>query len=314
MKHPSEKFSDVDPVAAKQAIFDYCKKRGALAVGVADLAALERIAPPGHRPTDLMPRVKSVISLGVGGQTRGAWQLPAKAMSYSGSTEVRAYSAAYACAFFIEQKYGAPSVYVPPDMDPEGGPRVPLQSLKLHAEVAGIGARSFAGDILLHPQFGFMYYASVMTEIELPPDEPMKENPCPAPSCVAMHRATGQTPCMKFCPAQCLEGEIDDKGTQKVMRYNMAACAEFTQEYETIPKMLAEAVRDEVRSRGAEGLLDPDRKMLWYKVSAGSGAWFAQCFECMRVCPLATQAPQADAIRRTEPLRAAAGAPHPQKD
>jgi len=308
MKRPSEKISDIDPVAAKQAIFDYCKKRGALAVGVPDLDTIERIAPPGHRPTDLMPRVKSVISLGVGGQTRGAWQLPAKAMAYSGSTEVRAYSAAYACAFYIEQKYGAPSAYVPPDMDPEGGPRVPLQSLKLHAELAGIGARSFAGDILLHPEFGFMYYASVFTELELPADKPMDANPCPAPSCLSMYRATGRTPCMKFCPAQCLDGEIDEQGRQKRMRYDMAACAEFTQEYETVPKMLAEAVRDEVRSRGAEGLLDPDRKMLWYKVSAGSGAWFAQCFECMRVCPLATQAPLADLIKRTEPLRAAAAA------
>ena len=284
-------------------------------MGVADLEALERIAPPGHRPTDLMPRVKSVISLGVGGQTRGAWQLPAKAMAYSGSTEVRAYSAAYACAFFIEQKFGAPSAYVPPDMDPESGPRVPLQSLKLHAELAGIGARSFAGDILLHPKFGFMYYASVFTELELPADRPMDNNPCPAPSCVSLYRSTGRTPCMKFCPAQCLNGEIDDRGRQKLMRYEMAACAEFTQEYETVPKMLAEAVRDDVRSRGAEALLDPDRKMLWYKVSAGSGGWFAQCFECMRVCPLATQAPQSDAIRRTEPLRAAAAAgSHAKKD
>ncbi|MFM9887367.1 MAG: hypothetical protein ACKVQT_30435 [Burkholderiales bacterium] len=305
MRHPSKAF-DVDPVAAKQAIFEYCKKRGALAVGVADLAALERIAPPGHRPTDLMPRVKSVISLGVGGQTQGAWQLPAKAMAYSGSTEVRGYTVAYGCAFFIEQKFGTPSVYVPPDIDPEGGPRVPLQSLKLHAEIAGIGARSFAGDILLHPQFGFMYYASVFTELELPPDAPMAENPCPAPSCVSMHRATGRTPCMKFCPAQCLSGEIDSAGNQKSSRYDMAACAELTQEYEAVPKILAEAVRDEERSRGADRLLDPDSKMLWYKVSAGSGGWFAQCFECMRVCPIATQAPQADPILRTEAQRAAA--------
>lgn len=310
MKHEAKDLSTIDPVAVKKAIFEYCKKRGALAVGVADLATVERIAPPGHRPTDLMSRVKSVISLGVGGQTRGAWQLPAKAMAYSGSTEVRAYSAAYACAFFIEQKFGVPAVYVPPDVDPEGGPRVPLQSMKLHAEVAGIGARSFAGDILLHPKFGFMYYASVFTELQLPPDQPMKENPCPAPSCVSMHRATGQTPCMKFCPAQCLEGEIDDQGRQKRMSYNMAACAELTQEYETVPKMLAEAVRDEIRMRGADGLLDPDRKLLWYKVSAGSGAWFAQCFECMRVCPLATQAPEADPISRTAPLRAADGTPN----
>ena len=283
---------------AKQAIFEYCRKHGALAAGVADLAACERIAPPGHRPSDLFPRVKSVISLGVGGQTQGAWQLPAKAMAYSGSTEVRAYKIAYGLAFFIEQKLGAPSVYVPPDMDPEGGPRVPLQSLKLHAELAGIGARSLAGDILLHPQFGFMYYASVFTELELEPDAPMQENPCPAPSCVSLYRQTGRTPCMKFCPAQCLSGEIDAEGRQKMMRYDMAACAELTQEYEAVPKMLAEAVADEVHSAGGQALLDPDRKMLWYKVSAGSGGWFAQCFECMRVCPIATRAPQADPILR----------------
>ncbi len=298
---------NVDPQAAKDRIVEYCKRRGALAVGVADLAALERIAPPGHRPSDLMPRVKSVISLGVGGQTQGAWQMPAKAMAYSGSTETRAYGVAYGCAFFIEKEYGAPSIYVPPDLDPEGGPRVPLQSLKLHAEVAGIGARSLAGDILLHPEFGFMYYASVFTELELPPDAPLAENPCPAPSCVSMYRSIGRTPCMKFCPAQCLDGEIDAHGRQKVMRYDMAACAELTQEYEAVPKMLAEAVADEVRSHGAEGLLDPDRKMLWYKVSAGSGGWFAQCFECMRVCPIATRAPQADPILRADAARSGDG-------
>jgi epoxyqueuosine reductase QueG len=281
-------------VDAKQAIVEYCRKRGALAVGVADLAACERIAPPGHRPSDLFPRVKSVISLGVGGQTQGAWQLPAKAMAYSGSTEVRAYSVAYGLAFFIESKLGAPAVYVPPDMDPESGPRVPLQSLKLHAELAGIGARSLAGDILLHPEFGFMYYASVFSELELPPDQPLADNPCPAPSCVSMYRQSGRTPCMKFCPAQCLSGEIDAEGRQKLMRYDMAACAELTQEYEAVPKILAEAVE-----KGPQELLDPDRKMLWYKVSAGSGAWFAQCFECMRVCPVATKAPQADPLLRS---------------
>src|SRR5262245_55348038 len=107
----------VDPQAAKQAIVEYCRKRGALAVGVAELAACERIAPPGHRPSDLFPRVKSVISVGVGGQTQGTWQLPAKAMAYSGSTETRAYGVAYGLAFFLEKQFGAASVYVPPDLD-----------------------------------------------------------------------------------------------------------------------------------------------------------------------------------------------------
>ena len=291
---------DIDPQAAKEEILAYCKRKGALAVGVADLETLERIAPPGHRPTDLMPKVKSVIALGVGGQTQGAWALPAKALGYFGSTETRAYTIAYGCAFFIENRFGIRSIYCPPDMDTESGPRVPLQSLKLHAEIAGIGARSFAGDILLHPDFGYMYFASVFTELELPPDEPMKENPCPAPSCVSLYRKTGQTPCMKFCPVQCLSGEIDAEGNQAMMRYDMAACAEMTQQFEAVPSMIADAVeaRDEVEREDA--LFDADQKILWYKMSVGSGGLLAQCFECMRVCPIATQAPQADPIRRFE--------------
>ncbi|MCG8689685.1 MAG: hypothetical protein MI806_00605, partial [Minwuiales bacterium] len=199
---------DINPEQAKQTILDYCRRKGALAAGVADLDALERIAPAGHRPSDIMPRVKSVIALGVGGQTQGAWTVPAKALSYFGSTETRAYTISYGLAFFIESRFGVRSIYCPPDMDNEAGPRVPLQSLKLHAELAGIGARSLAGDILLHPEFGYMYFASVFTELELPPDEPMADNPCPAPSCVDMYRKIGQTPCMKFCPVQCLSGTI----------------------------------------------------------------------------------------------------------
>ncbi len=289
----------VDPEAAKAEIFAYARKRGALAVGVADLDALERIAPPGHRPSDLMPRVKSVISIGVGGQTAGTWKVPAKAMAYFGSTETRAYACSYGLAFFIENRFRVPSIYCPPDLDNDEGPRVPLQSLKLHAELAGIGARSLAGDILLHPDYGYMYFASVFTELELPPDAPMEENPCPAPSCIDMYRKIGETPCMKFCPVQCLSGKIDDQGRQEEMHYDMAACAEMSQQYEAVPQMLADAMGAAPEDR-EDALFDPDRKMLWYKMSVGSGGLLAQCFECMRACPIATQAPEADPILRAE--------------
>ncbi len=295
----------IDPSQAKQAIVAYCKRKGALAVGVADLDALQRIAPAGHRPTDLMPRVKSVIAIGVGGQTQGAWSVPAKAMGYFGSTEGRGYTIAYGCAFMIESKFGRPSIYCPPDMDPDAGPRVPLQSLKLHAELAGIGARSLAGDILLHPEFGYMYYASVFTELELPPDQPLAENPCPAPSCVSMYRQTGQTPCMKFCPVQCLSGVIDEHDQQAEMHYDMAACAEMSQQYEAVPGIIADAIAAEDQAGLEDALFDADNKMLWYKMSVGSGGLLAQCFECMRACPIATKAPLADPIRR---LEAAGGA------
>lgn len=289
---------DINPEQAKQTILDYCRRKGALAAGVADLDALERIAPAGHRPSDIMPRVKSVIALGVGGQTQGAWTVPAKALSYFGSTETRAYTISYGLAFFIESRFGVRSIYCPPDMDNEAGPRVPLQSLKLHAELAGIGARSLAGDILLHPEFGYMYFASVFTELELPPDEPMADNPCPAPSCVDMYRKIGQTPCMKFCPVQCLSGTIDSDGKQAEMNYDMAACAEMTQQYETVPAAIANALAADTPEKREDALFDPDNKMLWYKMSVGSGGLLAQCFECMRVCPIATKAPLADPILR----------------
>ena len=290
--------SEIDSGEAKQAIVDYCKRKGALAVGVADLDAIERIAPAGHRPRDIMPQVRSVVAIGVGGQTQGAWTIPAKALAYFGSTETRAYTIAYGLAFFIEHRYGARAVYCPPDMDPEAGPRVPLQSLKLHAELAGIGARSLAGDILLHPDYGYMYFASVFSELDLPADAPLAENPCPAPSCVSLFRRTGQTPCMKFCPVQCLSGDIDEDGRQKEMRYDMAACAEMTQQYETVPAAIMDAIGAESAQDREDALFDPDNKMLWYKMSVGTGGLLAQCFECMRVCPIATQAPAADPIRR----------------
>ncbi len=291
---------NIDKTAAKVAVLEYCKRKGALVAGIADLDALERIAPAGHRPSDIMPRVKSVISLGVGGQTQGAWTVPSKAMAYFGSTETRAYGISYGLSFFLESRYHARSIYCPPDLDNEAGPRVPLQSLKLHAELAGLGARSLAGDILLHPEFGYMYFASVFTELELEPDQPLAENPCPAPSCVNMYKSIGQTPCMKFCPAECLSGTIDDDGAQVEMNYDMHACAELSQQYEAVPKMLADAIRQEDPEAQATALLDPSNKMLWYKMSVGSGGLLAQCFECMRVCPIATKAPMADPILRSQ--------------
>ncbi len=283
---------------AKEKIIAYCKKRGALDVGVADVEILERIAPPGHGPRALMPRVRAVISIGVGGSTQGAWFSSAKTMSFVGDTEKRAYKIAFGLAYYIETLFGYRSIFCPPDMDPEQGARVPLQSMKLHAEVAGIGARSMAGDILLHPEYGFMYYASTFTELPLPPDQPMEANPCPAPSCVDMYRQIGQTPCMKFCPVSCLSGTLDEQGQIAEMNFDMYRCAEMSQQYEVVPNILAEAIEAEQPMDRDEILFGAENQVIWYKMAIGEGELLSQCYECMRVCPIATQAPQADPIRR----------------
>jgi len=128
----------------------------------------------------------------------------------------------------------------------------------------------------------------------------MAENPCPAPSCVSMFHQIGRTPCQKFCPVQCLSGKLGPDGKQVEMHYDMAACAEMSQQYEAVPALLERAMAAEDAQGREEALFDPDNKMLWYKMSVGSGGLLAQCFECMRVCPLATKAPLADPIRRAK--------------
>ena len=150
-----------------------------------------------------------------------------------------------------------------------------------------------------------MYFASIFTEMELPPDKPMAENPCPTPSCVDPYRKTGQTPCMKFCPVQCLSGDIDENGKQVEMRYDMASCAEMTQQFESVPGVISDAIRATDEEEHEDLLFDAENKILWYKLSVGSGGLLAQCFECMRACPIATQAPLSDPIRRFD-ARAAA--------
>ena len=120
---------------------------------------------------------------------------------------------------------------------------------------------------------------------------------------MSLYRKTGQTPCMRFCPVQCLSGTIDEAGRQSEMRYDMAACAEMSQQYESVPEIIAEAVRALDPGAREDALFDPQSKMLWYKMSVGSGGLLAQCFECMRVCPIAIGAPLADPIRRGQAAR-----------
>ena len=108
---------------------------------------------------------------------------------------------------------------------------------------------------------------------------------------------------MKFCPVQCLSGDIDEHGRQAEMRYDMAACAEMSEQYEALPRMLDQAIAAENAAEREAILTDLDNSMAWYKMSVGTGGLLAQCFECMRVCPIAIGAPKADPIRRAFPAR-----------
>jgi epoxyqueuosine reductase QueG len=267
---------------------------------------VEKFAPVGHGPSELLPKVASVITIGVTGPTQGTWRAPAKVMTSVGANVGRIYRVAVGLSFHIESHYGYRSIYCPPHIDPEFGARLPMQSLKLHAELAGIGARSLAGDILLEPEFGLLYYGSVYTEMPLAADEPMADNPCPAPSCVKLYKESGQTPCQKFCPVQCLSGELNDDGTVAEMNFDMYRCAELCQQYENMPTMIERAFTTNDQLAREEMLYGAEAQSFFYKATAGVDT-NAQCFECMRVCPIATQGKGVDPIRRGAAAREAAG-------
>ncbi|MBZ0217903.1 MAG: hypothetical protein K8F25_15200 [Fimbriimonadaceae bacterium] len=293
----------IDFDSARNELRTYAHSRGAAAVGFAEVDLVEKFCPPGHGPRDLLPRAKTVISIGVTGPTQGTWRTPAKVMTSIGTNVSRIYRVALGLAFRIEDTYGYRSIYCPPHVDPELGARHPMQSLKLHAELAGTGARSMAGDIMLHPEFGMLYYGSVFTEMPLSGDEPMKDNPCPAPSCVELYKQIGRTPCMTNCPVQCLSGSIDEDGNIEEMRFDMYRCAELCQQYENMPTLIERAIKSDNDLEREELLYGGESQSFFYKATAGVDT-NAQCFECMRVCPIATQAPQADPVRRGAVKRA----------
>jgi hypothetical protein len=296
----------IDFQAAKEKLLDYALSRGAAAVGVADVDLIEKFAPPGYGPRALLPRAQSVISVGVTGPTQGTWRTPAKVMTSIGTNVSRIYRVAMGLAFRLEGEFGYRAIYCPPHVDPELGARHPMQSLKLHAELAGTGARSMAGDILLHPDFGMLYYGSVFTEMPLPPDRPMADNPCPAPSCVTLYRKSGKTPCMQNCPVECLSGSIDEDGAIEEMSFDMFRCAEMCQQYENMPTIIERAFEADDTLEREQMLYGGEAQSYFYKATAGVDT-NAQCFECMRVCPIATQGPEVDPLRRGALKRASRG-------
>ena len=113
---------------------------GADAVGIAAVSEFHRHAPEGHRPDDILKGAKSVIAIGKRRYTTGQW------LSSNIDTVHRARSGqggrnavGMAIASLIEKDHGCASLMISPGMFDTG--LVPVMSLKLPAELAGLGTR-----------------------------------------------------------------------------------------------------------------------------------------------------------------------------
>lgn len=263
------------------------RQAGALVVGVADVSAFNEYVPPGHRPTDILPEARSVVVAGGRGPTNGAWRSPNHRVMEVAGYDFRENVAVHAMADFIEREYGYYAIQAPA-LSTAG--HHPPMSMMLAAVLAGLGTRSLAANIILNPTYGLLYYAACVTTLPLQPDHRLEKDVCPHPMCVATYRNLGKTPCMAACPADdggCLDGSIDDNGRIESSYYDRERCVSRAMNFgiNSFQKALVQIVTEEDK--------DKQRAMIYsdFFTRSGSAISFykesvAQCFECMRVCPV----------------------------
>jgi epoxyqueuosine reductase QueG len=195
--------------------------------------------------------------------------------------------AIHVVADFIESRYAHYAIQAPGL--PVGGHQ-PTFSMMLAAVLAGLGTRSFAANIVLNPKYGLLYYSACITTLELPCDPMLEQNVCPHPMCVQVYKHGGKTPCQMACPSDdggCLSGTIDEQGQIESVYYDRERCVSRAMNFgiNSFQKALEQIAGEDD---------DRKRKMMIYSdffTRSCSGISFfkesvAQCFECMRVCPI----------------------------
>lgn len=256
-------------------------------VGVAPVARWEEFVPEGSRPYDILPDAKSVVVVGCRGPTAGAWHTPDHRLIEMGGYDFANDRAIHVVADHIEREHGHYAIQAPGL--PIGGHQ-PVFSMMLAAVLAGLGTRSMAANIVLNPRFGLLYYSACITTLELPYDDMLEQGVCPAPMCVQVYKRGGKTPCQAACPADeggCLSGTIDEQGKIESTYYDRERCVSRAMNFgiNSFQKSLEQIANEDD---------DRKRKMMIYSDfftrSASGIAFFkesvAQCFECMRVCPI----------------------------
>lgn len=263
------------------------KEGGALVVGCAPVDAFNEFVPEGHRPQDILPGARTVVVAGNKGPTAGAWRSPDHRVMEITGYDFRENVAVHVMADFIEREFEHQAIQAP--SLPTAGHHPPM-SMMLAAVLAGLGTRSLAANIILHPEYGLLYYAALITTLELDPAQRLEKNVCPAPMCVKVYEASGRTPCMAACPSDdggCLDGKLDQEGKIAYSYYDRERCHTRSMNYGvgSFQKALADVV-GEKDADARKSMIHSDfffnsvSALSFYKESV------AQCFECMRVCPV----------------------------
>ena len=257
-------------------------RAGARVVGIASAEAFREKVPEGYRPEDILPGARSVVVAGGDGPTAGAWRSPDHRVMEITGYDLRENVAIHAMCDHIESQLAHYAIQAP--SLPMHGHEPPM-SMMHAAELAGLGSRSLAAHIILNPEYGLLYYAALITTLPLAPDPPLAKPACLNAGCAAMYKRIGTTPCLRVCPA-CLKGTVKD-GVIETSTYDREKCHSRAQTYGigSFQKGLLAIVNED----------DADKRhtMIYgdfFTKTLQSVGFFrdsiAQCFECMRVCPV----------------------------
>ena len=257
------------------------------AVGIAPADRWDEFVPAGSRPYDILSGAKTVVVVGVRGPSAGAWQSPDHRLIEMNGYDFANDRVIHQVADHIEREYGYQAIQAPGL--PVGGHQ-PAFSMMLAAVLAGLGTRSFAANIILNPKYGLLYYSACITTMELQVDEMLEQDVCPAPMCVQVYKAGGRTPCQAACPSDnggCLHGTIGPDNRIESTYYDRERCVSRAMNFgiNSFQKGL-EQIANEDDSERRRMMIHSD----FFTRSASAIAFYkesvAQCFECMRVCPI----------------------------
>ena len=256
-------------------------------VGIAPAERWDDAAPEGHRPADILPGARSVVVLGTRGPTAGAWQSPDHRFMEVNGYDFRNDLIVQIVADFIEREFDHYAIMAPA-LSVSG--HQPVMSMMLAAVLAGLGTRSLAANIILNPRYGLLYYSACITTLELIPDPMLVQDVCPHPMCVATYRKIGKTPCTAACPSDdggCLDGEIDEDGRIAYSYFDRERCTSRAMNFgiNSFQKAMEQIVTED-DPESQTNMINSEFFTRSCSAISSFRESVAQCFECMRVCPI----------------------------
>jgi epoxyqueuosine reductase len=270
-------------VSLKDELKAYARAHGADMISVAAAEAFDAHVPNKQKSTTTALGMKSLVVFGRHMLTGalGTYDVPLQGVNSHMCVDEIDRISLELCGWLEERGYlGIPS---PPeaaflDLDPTK----PMGTLdfKWVAEAAGMGTAGLELN-LLTPEYGpRQYMGVVMTDLELPADEPLPRDLCPGLKC-------GR--CAVTCPTEAIPQEAhgDAASVREYRNLNKRQCSLGAQRIgiRALHLNLEDLVFQRVQVNPAR-LIDSRYMRDWWQSNNSKVGAFAACFECWYVCPV----------------------------